>query len=691
MAGMVVIKSGAQLDAEEAQRIETQQAQERQQTPLITGLAGYVRKCWESARDAKQPIERIMLSSLRQRNGEYEPGKLNDIKSAGGSEIFMMVTETKCRGAESWLRDILLDEGMVPFALKPTPIPDMPPEVESRVTESIAANVMQLIQSGMPLDAQQMSVLQEQAERDIMTEVREDAQDRADRMQKLVEDQFFEGGLLEGFDAFISDLTTYPLAVLKGPVVRRCRQLDWTQDETGAYVPQVQEKLVPTYQRVDPFRFYVEPGITRLTDGYTLEHHRLSYADLSDLIGVPGYDDEAIRAVLAEGNNSEWLWSAEYQKSALENKYNIWRSDSDKYDTLEFWGRVSGKDLIEWGLESEEVPDPAKMYDACVWVVGSWVIKATLNYNPLGSKPYKATSFIKRPGAFWGSGVPELIADVQAMCNAAARALANNMGIASGPQVEINVDRLPPGEVVTQIFPWKIWQVTNDPLGSGNPAVRFNQPDDRSTQLLGVYQQFAKMADEQSGIPAYVYGDGQVGGAGRTASGLSMLMGSAGKGIRQVVMHIDFEVIGPLVTDQYNWNMQYVDDPAIKGDCEVVPRGAVTLANRDQVNVRRVEFLSATANPIDANILGIPGRAAILREVAKGLSMPVDEIIPTNEKLEAMEIIRQHQETQAMLAGQSPGGGPQQSQETEKVGPSGESSGGKGANTVSNRTTGGGG
>lgn len=170
-----------------------------------------------------------------------------------------------------------------------------------------------------------------------------------------------------------------------------------------------------------------------------------------------------------------------------------------------------------------------------------------------------------------------------------------------------------------------------------------------------------------------------------------MLMGSAGKGIRQVVMHIDFEVIGPLVTDQYNWNMQYVDDPAIKGDCEVVPRGAVTLANRDQVNVRRVEFLSATANPIDANILGIPGRAAILREVAKGLSMPVDEIIPTNEKLEAMEIIRQHQETQAMLAGQSPGGGPQQSQETEKVGPSGESSGGKGANTVSNRTTGGGG
>ena len=689
MAGLVVIKSNTQLAAEDAATVAAREAELRQQQPVLSGLAAHVRKCWEAARDAKQPIERIMLKALRQRRGEYEPEKLAEIRKTGGSEIFMMLTETKCRGMESWLRDILLDEGMVPFDTKPTHVPDMTPEYAQTVTAVVAQQVIGAIQSGQPLDPLMMATFEEQAREDIRMRIFDEANDRAQAMKRQIQDQFAEGGMLDAFNAFISDLSTYPSAVLKGPVVRRTRQLEWTQDDTGAYVPEVQDKLVPTYTRVDPFRFYPEPGLTRLSEGYCIEHHRLSDADLSDLIGVPGYDDGAIRAVLAEGSTSEWLWSAEHTKAELENKYNIWRSDSNKYDALEFWGRVSGQDLIDFGLDEAEVPDTARMYDACVWVVGSRVIKATLNYDPLGDKPYRMTSAIKRPGALWGVSVPELIEDVQAMCNAAARALSNNMGLASGPQTEVNVDRLAEGEKVTQIFPWKMWQTLSDPMGSGQPAVRFNQPDDRSGPLLAVYTQFARMADEQSGIPAYVYGDGQVGGAGRTASGLSMLMGSAGKGIRQTVMHIDFDVIGPIVTAQYNWNMQYVDDATIKGDCEVIPRGAVTLANREQLNVRRVEFLRATANPIDAQIVGAKGRAAILREVAKGLAMPVDDIVPSDEQIEVQTEMQRQQELAMASAPQqvmvTEGGQP------EATGPGGAPSGGTGANTVSNQVTGRGG
>jgi hypothetical protein len=242
------------------------------------------------------------------------------------------------------------------------------------------------------------------------------------------------------------------------------------------------------------------------------------------------------------------------------------------------------------------------------------------------------------------------------------------------------------------MYPWKIWQMTNDPLGSGQPAIKFTQPDDRSGPLMAVYQNFVKMADDQSGIPAYVYGDGNVGGAGRTASGLSMLMGSAGKGIRQVIMHIDFEVIGPLVTAQYNWNMRYIEDESIKGDCEVIPRGAVTLANREQLNVRRVEFLQATANPIDAEIVGAKGRAAILREVAKGLSMPVDDIVPSDEQLEIQDEMQRRAkeaemqaQTQQARQGQVPQDRPQSGRPTQ---PGGAPMGGRDANTVSSSTTG---
>ena len=101
--------------------------EERQNEPLILGLASPLRKCWDAARQAKKPIENIMLKGLRQRNGEYEADKLNQIKQQGGSDIYMMITEVKCRAAESWLRDILLETGTPPWDLQATPIPDLEP------------------------------------------------------------------------------------------------------------------------------------------------------------------------------------------------------------------------------------------------------------------------------------------------------------------------------------------------------------------------------------------------------------------------------------------------------------------------------------------------------------------------------------------------------------------------------------
>jgi hypothetical protein len=253
------------------------------------------------------------------------------------------------------------------------------------------------------------------------------------------------------------------------------------------------------------------------------------------------------------------------------------------------------------------------------------------------------------------------------------------MGIASGPQVEVNLERVPANEDITQLSPWKIWQTTNDPLGSSAPAIRFTQPESRAQELMGVYDRFSKLADDHSGIPAYVYGDLNVQGAGRTSSGLSMLMGAAGKGIRQVVMHIDTDVVKPIVRRQFVYNMRYDEDESIKGDVEVVAKGAINLAVKETVNIRRIEFLNATANPIDIEIIGKEGRATILREVAKGLQMPVDEVVPSREKTAFMGQIQALAMSQAVQ--QSPEGGTPQL-------PDGSPKGGMEANTVQNRVSG---
>ena len=622
-----------------------------------------------------------MIRALRQRNGEYEPEKFVQIQKQGGSEVYMMITEVKCRAAESWLRDILMDSGTPPWDLNATPIPDLGPKQTKDLEDQFAEQVLNMVQEmGQAPNKAEMAEIREMVSQDYRFKILQEAQLRADKMKHKINDQFAQGGWEQAFNDFISDLVTFPCAFVKGPIVRRQRILGWKVDNMGKTIAEPTERLGPEFERIDPFKMYPEPGITTINEGYLFEHHPLTRMDLADLIGVPGYDDDAIRKVLEIGNGQSWInEDVEQLQEEEERKYYTEMRPTEIFDALEFWGKVSGQMLIDWGLTEEDVPDSAREYDANVWVVGNYVIKAVLNYDPLGEKPYAKTSFIKCPGAFWGKGIPEIIEDIQSICNAAARALVNNMGVASGPQVEVNLERIPPNEDITQMHPWKIWQVTNDPAGSSAPAVRFTQPDDNASTLLAVYERFSRMADDHSGIPAYVYGDLNVQGAGRTSSGLSMLMGAAGKGIRQVVMHIDMDVVKPIVKRQFIYNMRYDEDESIKGDVEVVARGAVNLAVKETVNLRRIEFLNATANPIDIEILGKDGRASILREVAKGLHMPVDEIIPSREKLAYSGRMQAMAQAMAMQ---------QQAANPTPTQPDGSPKGGAEANTVQSRVSG---
>jgi hypothetical protein len=683
MAGLTFLRVVSNSDlAKQEKEVSDRALQERQNQPVILGLAGYLRQCWDVARLAKRPIEYKMLRAMRQRNGEYEADKLQQVRGQGGSEIYMMITEVKCRAAESWLRDILLDNGSPPWDLHASPIPDLPPSQSREIQSMFAERVLKIVEEyGKAPTQEEMREIKEMVSQDYRFSVMQEAQLRADRMKVKIQDQFAQGGWEDSFNDFITDLVTFPTAFIKGPIVRRQRTLGWSTDASGRTIVEPVEKLGPEYERVDPFRIYPEPGITNISDGYLFELHRMTRMELSDLIGVPGYDDDAVRQVLENGNGTSWInEDVELQKDEEERKYYAYMRPTTEFDALEFWGKVSGKMLIEWGLDEEEVPDPAREYDANVWLVGNYVIKAVLNYDPLGEKPYAKTSFIKCPGAFWGKGIPEIIEDLQSVCNAAARALVNNMGISSGPQVEVNVERLPPNEDITTLSPWKIWQTINDPVGSSAPAIRFTQPDSRANELMAVYEKFSRLADDHSGIPAYVYGDLNVQGAGRTSSGLSMLMGAAGKGIRQVVMHIDTDVVKPIVMRQFIYNMRYDEDESIKGDVVVMAKGAINLAVKETVNVRRIEFLNATANPVDMEIMGVEGRASILREIAKGLQMSVDDVVPSREKSGYQNRIQAM--AQAVAAQQAPA---EQGTPTQ---PDGSPKGGQDGNTVSSRVSG---
>jgi hypothetical protein len=372
---------------------------------------------------------------------------------------------------------------------------------------------------------------------------------------------------------------------------------------------------------------------------------------------MPSFNKEVIQQVLMQYGNTglREMIQSDSERSLLEGRNNT-LIGTELIEGIEFWGNVSGHMLKEYGMTDVE---DYKEYEVNVWIVGSEVIKCAMNTDPLHRRPYSKCSFEQIPNAFWGVGLPEIMRDVQVMCNGSARALANNMALASAPQVDVSVDRLPEGEDLTKMYPWKIWQTTSDRTGGGQPAIKFYQPNMNAETLLNVYQYFQKIADEVTGVPNYIYGSSAVSGAGRTASGLSMLMENASKGIKQAILNID-QAVGDVLQRLYDHIMIYDDDPTIKGDCKIVASGIIKTLLKESVQQRRNEFLQLTSNPVDLQIMGQTGRAELLREIAKVLNMDVDKLVPDPDTIKAQEQMQQLMAMQQQPQQQVPQQQPQQ-------------------------------
>lgn len=637
-------------------------AQATQNQPLVTGIAAHIRTCWIAARTAKQQtVEPRMLQNIRARRGEYDPEKLADIRKQGGSEVYAMLTSVKCRAAASWLRDILLGQGADrPWTVRPTIIPELPPDIQEQIISQAIEPIKQSIVAGQPMSNADVVEMMGQMRDQALHEIQFRAREASDRMGDKMEDQLLEGGWLQSFDQFLDDITTFPAAILKGPVICKKQTLKWVPGEGGKYEAKIEEAIKEEWRRVDPFKIYPSPAATTVNNGYLIEKHQMSRDDLNALIGVKGYHDSSIRAVIDQygsGGLKEWLTNDVAQASAEGKSMTAVMQNPDHLiDALQYWGTVSGKMLKDWGMTADQIKDETKEYHVEAWLIGSYVIKAELNFDPLNRKPYYKTSYEEIPGSWWGNSTADLCRDAQTVMNASARGMVNNMGIASGPQVVVNVDRLPPGEDITNLYPWKIWQVTNDPTGNSGAPVMFTNVDSRISEYMAVFEKWSQMADEWTGLPRYLSGETS-GGAGRTASGLSMLINNAGKAIKQVVSNIDTHVLSPMLERLYDYNMQFSTDATLKGDVNVVARGANSLIAKDAAQLRRNEFLATTANPFDMQIVGIEGRAALLREAAKNLDMDVDKIVPPDNVLkQRMAMMAQ---SQAQAAAAQSGGAPQ--------------------------------
>jgi hypothetical protein len=639
--GLVRVVSPDELTRQET---ETQRIEQQQRAEPVANLASIIEDAYRNNREYREQndIDEAMLEDLRQRDGEYDPDKQAAIEAMGGSDVFPCLTQVKCNAAEAWISDVFTVNQERAWRLEPTP----KAELQSSITQSVVERTMsewlqQVAQTGQFPPISEVAAISGQIRDEVEMELQEEARTRADRMANKIRDQLTESKFDDIFESFITDIITLGIGILKGPVIRKKKQLQWKK--VGQQTrPDIKQRVRHDFERVSPFDLYPSPGCTDINEGTLIERIKFSRRSLRAMKGLPGWDSDAIDAVLVRHGNGDYRnWtSTDQTRSELERKGSDLSKQKDWIEGLEFWGSVQGKYLFEHNITEDlngKKLDVDEEYEINSVKIGTFIVFCDFNRDPLEKRPYKKTVYRPIPGSFYGKGAPRLMRDLQAICGASVRALCNNLGIASGPQVVINdINALAPGEDVTSLYAWKIWQFIKKGVTT-EKQIDFFQPKSNAAELVSVYNTFAKLADDYTGIPAYSYGNDDVAGAGRTYSGLSVLMNSAARGIKKVILRIGQYVIGPIVEDLFIWNMLYDPDESIKGDVQVVPSGVISMIMKEQTAAQRERFLQTTNNSTDLQLMGLDGRAVVLREQAKELDIPVEKVVKTPEEVQAIE------------------------------------------------------
>ena len=239
--------------------------------------------------------------------------------------------------------------------------------------------------------------------------------------------------------------------------------------------------------------------------------------------------------------------------------------------------------------------------------------------------------------------------------NGHVRMAIDNLALAGNVVFDVDEASLVPGQNY-DIYPGKVFRRQSGVTGTAINAVKFPNTAGENIQM---YQAARQLADEETGLPSIMHGQTGVSGTGRTAAGLSMLLGGANLSVKTVIKNVDDFLLKPLGECMFFWNMQFTDDrPEIQGDLEIKPQGTAAVMQKEVRSQRLTALLQTVANPMLAPFIKIPN---LVRELA--IAQDIDPDLLVNDINDAQifaEVLRGLNAQQGNMpdpaaAGQQPG------------------------------------
>jgi len=603
-------------------------------------LSTHVLSAFTKSEDARRDQETRWISSYKNYRGIY--GTDNQFTDTEKSQIFIKVTKTKVIAAFGQITDVLFAGQRFPLGISSTRIPEgvaeavhFDPNEPEGLTSAYGfpgdgkdlepGDTQKTLEDRLGnLEYLQNDLALKEGEGVTPTAITfHPAEDAAKRMEKRILDQLEESSASKHLRSAAFEMSLFGTGVLKGPFAVDKEYPNWEEDEDGKVVYNPSITTVPKLEFVSVWNFYPDPDAKNMEQAeYVIQRHKLSHSDLRGLKKRPFFDGDAIDECIEMGTNyvRKW-WETQVEDEDTKN-YNV-----DRFEVYEYWGNIDRDVAEDAGLDIPKEYEDLDTIQINAWVGNNKILRLAINPFVPNRIPYFAAPFELNPYSFYGVGLAENMADTQQLMNGFMRMAVDNAVLAGNLIFEIDETNLVPGQDL-ELYPGKIFRRQGGAPGQSLFATSYPNVSNQNMQM---FDKARVLADEATGIPSFSHGQTGVTGVGRTASGISMLMGAAQLSIKTVIKNIDDYLLQPLGEAFYAFNQQFDYDPEIKGDIEVKARGTESLMRNEVRSQRLIQLMQIGSSPTLAPFIKFP---VILREIAHAFDLDAEKFV--NDEREAV-------------------------------------------------------
>jgi hypothetical protein len=599
--------------------------EQQRQEALRVALDGFgirLNRLAEEQVKKKSDIEQRWKEDLRAYHGKYSDAELSAIKANNGSQAYVNITRAKCNAAESRLVDMLFPADDRNWSITSTPVPELHQHLNDHSMMTGA-------------DGEQVEVAQ------IAQMAVEQAERAAKAMERQIEDQLIEADYAARSRDCIHDAVVLGSGIIKAPVVEGRVTRKWHTQEDGTSTLEIIESIEPTVEVVSPWDYFPDMSARNKREcDFEFERKFMTRKQVRDMLKLPSdsiMTEQVIRVLEQDPTETRDDRFDEVRQisgdsvNTTRNRYTLW----------EYHGEITPTELEAAGVEVEGAELGVR---GTVLILEGKVIRVSLNPLETEESPYSIFNWEVDSNSLFGYGVPYLVRHPQKIINAATRMMLDNARLSVAPQIGVNKKLIRPADGSWKISPMKTWYMTEDTIPL-NQALQFVNIPSNQGDLANIYQLGRGLMDETSNIPMIATGEGDPNATMATATGVSILSGAAKVVFKRVVKNFDDDFTVPTIRRFYDWNMQYSDNPEIKGDMRIDAKGSTALMAREQEATLMAEVLQMI-DPAEIQMRIKPEEA--LREFFKSRSINASTILRTDEEVEQIMATLQEQ------AGQQP-------------------------------------